>query len=71
MTVFRNPMEKVLTEQENETVVTNPNEPFRTFLRKLAYRFAVWRDRLNRMFSRSARRDDTGGDESKPPSSSS
>lgn len=54
MTVFRSPMEKILDEQENETVVTNPKEPTRTFLRKMAYRFEVWKDRLRRLFRRSA-----------------
>jgi len=48
-------MEKILDEQENETVVTNPKEPGRTFLRKLAYRFEVWKDRLQRLFHRRAR----------------
>lgn len=52
MTVFRSPMEKILAEQDNGTVVTNPDEPFRTFLRKLAYRIAVWRDRLRRLVRR-------------------
>lgn len=58
MTVFRNPMEKILDQQENETVITNPKDRFRTFLRKWAYRFAVWKDRVRRFFSRSAGRDD-------------
>ncbi|MGD8441132.1 MAG: hypothetical protein PVG53_11385 [Holophagae bacterium] len=71
MTVFRSPMEKVLTEQENETVVTNPNEPFRTFLRKLVYRLAVWRDRLRRLLSRSTTDDDSDGGGPAPPPSSS
>jgi len=67
MTVFRSPMEKVLTEQENETVVTNPKEPFRTFLRKIAYRIAVLRDRLRR-----SPRQSTDDDASpKPPRSRS
>ena len=55
MTVFRSPMEKILEEQENETVVTNPKEPTRTFFRKLAYRFEVWKDRLRRVFHRAAK----------------
>jgi hypothetical protein len=42
-------MEKILTEQENQTVVTNPKEPFRTFIRKLAFRLAVWKDKLARL----------------------
>ena len=48
-------MEKILKEQENETVVTNPDEPARTFFRKLAYRFAVWKDRLWRILHRPAK----------------
>jgi hypothetical protein len=52
MTVFRSPMEKILDQQEDETVITNPKDRFRTFLRKIAYRFAVWKDRLRRLFTR-------------------
>jgi hypothetical protein len=48
-------MEKILQEQENATVVTNPKEPVRTFFRKLAYRTAVWKDRLRRLFHRPPR----------------
>ena len=55
MTVFRSPMEKILAEQENGTVVTNPDEPVRTFFRKWAYRLEVWRDRLRRLTHRSDR----------------
>ena len=51
MTVFRSPMEKILAQQENETVITNPKEPVGTFFRKVAYRLAVWRERLRRPFS--------------------
>ena len=49
MTVFRNPMEKILDKQENETIITNPKEPVRTFFRKVAYRLAVCRDRVRRL----------------------
>ena len=52
MTVFRNPMEKILQQQENGTVITNPKEPVRTFFRKVAYRLAVWTDRVRRLVSR-------------------
>jgi len=34
-------MEKILDDQENATVVTNPHERFRTFWRKVAYRWQV------------------------------
>ena len=52
MMVFRSPMGKILEQQENETVITNPKERFRTFLRKMAYRIAVWIDWLRRLFNR-------------------
>ena len=58
MTVYRSPIEKILTEKENETVVTNPSEPGRTLVRKISYRLAVWRERVRRLFR--ARRDDDG-----------
>jgi hypothetical protein len=54
-------MEKILEQQENETVITNPKERFRTFLRKLAYRLAVWRDRVQRLFSRGRDGEDRQG----------
>lgn len=59
MTIFRSPMEKILEEQENETVITNPKEPIRTFFRKLAYRLAVFKDKLQRL----VRRAQNGGQE--------
>ncbi len=52
MPVFRSPMEKILDQQEDETVITNPKDRFRTFLRKMAYRYAVWKDRLRRLLTR-------------------
>jgi hypothetical protein len=52
MTIFRNPMEKMLEEQENLTVITNPKERFRTFFRKMAFRVAGWIDWLRRLFTR-------------------
>ena len=58
MTVFRSPMEKILDQQEDETVITNPKERFRTFCRKMAYRAAVWKERLQRLFSRRRGEDD-------------
>jgi hypothetical protein len=52
MTVFRNPMEKILEQQEEGTPITNPKEPIRTFFRKVAFRTAMWVDRVRRFFSR-------------------
>ena len=48
MLEYESHMEKILDEQENATVVTNPRERFRTFLRKIAYRWAVLRHKLTR-----------------------
>jgi hypothetical protein len=44
-------MEKTLDELENATVISNPKEPGRTLLRKLAYRAAYWKDRIKRLVS--------------------
>ena len=37
MMVFRSPMEKILEQQENETIITNPKEPVRTFFRGVTF----------------------------------
>jgi len=50
MKVYRSPMEKKMDEIENEIVVTNPREPVKTLLRKLAYRWEVVKDRLRHPF---------------------
>jgi len=60
MKAFRSAMEKILDEQENGVVVTNPNEPVRTFFRKVAFRFAVWTERLRRLFGGSSGPDRPG-----------
>jgi hypothetical protein len=52
MEVYRSPMEKILKQYEDDTVITNPHEPGKTFLRKIAYQCAYWVDRLKRIFSR-------------------
>lgn len=53
MTIYRSPMEKILEQQEENTVITCPKEPARTFFRKIAYVFACWQDKLRRVFYRS------------------
>ena len=35
MAMYRSPMEKILEQQEENTVITNPKEPTRTFFRKI------------------------------------
>lgn len=52
MDVYRSPMEKILKEQENNTVITNPKEPARTFFRKVAYVCSSWSDKIKRIFRR-------------------
>jgi hypothetical protein len=46
MVVYRSPMEKILDQNENNTVITNSKDPGRTFLRKIAYRFACWWNKI-------------------------
>lgn len=55
MNIYRSPMEKTLRELEDETVISNPKGRGRTWMRKLAYRYAWWKDRLKRLFSGSAK----------------
>jgi hypothetical protein len=45
-------MEKILEQQEENTVITNPKEPARTLFRKIAYIYACWKDKLQRIFRR-------------------
>ena len=52
MEVHRSPMEKILKEQEDATIITNPKDPAKTYLRKLAYIFSIWSDRCKRLFGR-------------------
>jgi hypothetical protein len=52
MTIYRSPMEKILEQQEENTVITSPKEPAKTFFRKIAYTYACWKDKLKRIFRR-------------------
>jgi hypothetical protein len=52
MEIYRSPMEKILKQEENNTVVTNPDEPGKTFFRKIAFKYSWWREKLMRLFSR-------------------
>ena len=54
MDIYRSPMEKILKQQENDTVITNPKEPFKTFLRKIAYLWARGWGRCKKVFKRQA-----------------
>ena len=52
MELYRSPMEKILKQMENDTIITNPKDPGKTFLRKIVYLSAYWTDRLKRIFKR-------------------
>jgi hypothetical protein len=52
MEIYRSPMEKILKQMENDTIITNPKEPGKTFFRKIAYLCAYWKDRLKRIVKR-------------------
>jgi hypothetical protein len=52
MTIYRSPMEKILEQQEENTVITSSKEPTRTFFRKIAYIFACWNERMRKLFRR-------------------
>ncbi|UCF91038.1 MAG: hypothetical protein JSW39_22580 [Desulfobacterales bacterium] len=52
MDIYRTPMQKILKQMEDDTIITNPKDPGKTFLRKIAYRRAYWADRLKKIFRR-------------------
>lgn len=52
MTAFGQRMDKILREQENATIITNPRDRVRTFLRKITYRLAVIADWTRRLITR-------------------
>jgi hypothetical protein len=50
MKTHRSPMEKILYQQEMDTIITNPKQPVRTFFRKIHYILSMWSDKLRRRF---------------------
>ena len=52
MIVYRSPMEKILDQNENDTVITNPGQPVGTLWRKILYRLACWKERLHKQADR-------------------
>jgi len=50
MKVYRSSMEKILEKQEDDTVITNPKEPVRTFFRKAGFILSRWADKAKRIF---------------------
>jgi hypothetical protein len=53
MKVYRSSMEKILDKQENDTIITNPKEPVRTFLRKAGFILSRWADKAKRILRES------------------
>jgi hypothetical protein len=52
MDIYRSPMEKILQQDEDNTVITNPKEPAKTLFRKIGYVYGCWKDKLQRALSR-------------------
>jgi hypothetical protein len=50
MKVYRSPMERIVDKLENDTVITNPKEPVRTFFRKVRFILSRWADKAKRIF---------------------
>jgi hypothetical protein len=50
MKIHRSSMEKILDEQERDTIVTDPKQPVRTFFRKIRYLFALWIEKVKKLF---------------------
>lgn len=59
MDIYRSPMEKILKQDEDNTIITNPKEPAKTFFRKIAYVYTCWKDKLKRIFRRGDDQDRT------------
>jgi hypothetical protein len=49
--LYRSSIEKILDEQERDTIITNPKEPVRTFCRKVRFLLSVWRDKMKKLLS--------------------
>jgi len=49
MQVFRNPMEKLLQQMEDNEIITNPKQAMRSLLYKVVYRCSYHAERLNRV----------------------
>ncbi len=50
--IYRSPMEKILDEQKRDEIISNPKEPFGTFLRKVRFTVSKWSDKVRRLFRR-------------------
>ncbi len=50
MRIHRSSMEKILDQQESDTIVTNPRQPVRTLFRKIRYLLALWIEKIKKPF---------------------
>lgn len=51
MTPLQERMDKILQEQEDGITITNPKDRVGTFVRKITYRLAVWREWIKSIFA--------------------
>ena len=49
MRIHRSSMEKILDQQESDTIVTNPRQPVRTLFRKIRYLLALGLEKLRNL----------------------
>ncbi|MEW6663964.1 MAG: hypothetical protein AB1512_01930 [Thermodesulfobacteriota bacterium] len=50
MKVYRSPMEKILDQQENDTIITNPKNRAGTFFRKARFVMSRWAEKAKKVF---------------------
>jgi hypothetical protein len=50
MKIYRSHIEKMLDQQDMDTIITNPKQPVRTFFRKIHFILSMWGDKLRRLF---------------------
>ncbi len=48
MKIHRSSMEKILDQQEDDTIITNPKQPIRTFFRKIRYLFSLGKEKIRK-----------------------
>ena len=56
MRIYRSTMEKILSQMEDDTLITNSKDPFRAFYYKLIYMCCYHADRLRQIYRRVFRR---------------
>jgi hypothetical protein len=49
MRIHRSSMEKILDQQESDTIITNPKQPVRTLFRKIRYILARGKEKVKNL----------------------